>query len=108
VDWSGAAQWSNRIHADDCARVLAFLIERWQQGVLPSPCYVATDNAPTQLGDVWQWLGQQMKVDNVVPEKQWRDQPASGKRCSNQLLQSEGFSFLYPDFQAGYCALLEL
>ncbi len=107
VDWSSAAQWSNRIHADDCARVLAFLIECWQAGIAPSPCYVASDSASTQLGEVWQWLAKQMGIDNAVQEKQWRDQPASGKRCSNDLLQSQGFSFLYPDFKAGYCTLLE-
>ncbi len=107
VDWSSAGQWSNRIHADDCARVLAFLIERWQADLAPSPCYIATDNVSTQLGDVWQWLANQMGVGNAVQEKQWRDQPASGKRCSNNLLQSQGFSFLYPDFKAGYCTLLE-
>ena len=103
VDWSSAAQWSNRIHADDCARVLAFLITRWQAGSAPSPCYVATDNASTQLGDVWQWLASQMGLDNTVSEKHWHDQPVSGKRCSNALLQQEGFRFLYPDFRAGYC-----
>ena len=89
VDWNSAAQWSNRIHADDCARVLAFLIERWQAGIAPSPCYIASDNASTQLGEVWQWLANQMGIDNAVLEKQWRDQPASGKRCSNSLLQRE-------------------
>jgi nucleoside-diphosphate-sugar epimerase len=107
VDWNSAAQWSNRIHSDDCARVLAFLIERWQAGIAPSPCYVASDSASTQLGEVWQWLAKQMAIDNAMQEKQWCDQPASGKRCSNNLLQSQGFSFLYPDFKAGYCALLE-
>ena len=107
VDWSNAAQWSNRIHADDCARVLAFLIERWQAGIAPSPCYVASDSASTQLGEVWQWLAKQMGIDNAAQENRWRDQPASGKRCSNDLLQSQGFSFLYPDFKAGYCTLLE-
>jgi nucleoside-diphosphate-sugar epimerase len=112
VDWSSAAQWSNRIHADDCARVLAFLIERWQAGIAPSPCYVASDNVSTQLGEVWEWLANQMGIDSAVSEEKWRDQtvsgkPVSGKRCSNALLQREGFNFLYPDFKAGYYTLLD-
>ena len=106
VDINNAAQWSNRIHADDCARVLAFLIERWQAGIAPSPCYVASDNRPTQLGDVWQWLANQMAVANPVVDSDWRMQPAKGKRCANDLLQREGFNFLYPDFQEGYLQLL--
>jgi nucleoside-diphosphate-sugar epimerase len=106
VDVSNAAQWSNRIHADDCARVLAFLIERWQSGIAPAPCYVASDNCPIQLGEVWDWLSSQIGVANPVPVGSWRTQTATGKRCSNNLLQREGFRFLYPDFRAGYAALL--
>jgi nucleoside-diphosphate-sugar epimerase len=107
VDWNSAAQWSNRIHADDCARVLAFLIERWQAGTAPSPCYVASDNCPVQLGDVWQWIAKEIEPANAALENNsWRQQPASGKRCSNALLQQEGFRFLYPDFRAGYRQLL--
>jgi nucleoside-diphosphate-sugar epimerase len=106
VDGASAAQWSNRIHADDCARVLAFLIERWQSGIAPSPCYIASDNCPVQLGEVWEWLANQMAVANPVAADNWRIQPAIGKRCSNGLLQREGFSFQYPDFRAGYCQWL--
>lgn len=106
IDVSNAAQWSNRIHADDCARVLAFLIERWQSGIAPSPCYIASDNYPVQLGEVWEWLANQMGIANSVSTDSWHTQPATGKRCSNSLLQREGFRFLYPDFRAGYAALL--
>lgn len=106
VDWANAAQWSNRIHADDCARVLAFLIERWQSGIAPLPCYIASDNCPVQLGDVWEWLANQMAVTDPVSADNWRTQPATGKRCDSSLLQREGFSFLYPDFRAGYATLL--
>lgn len=106
VDWASAAQWSNRIHADDCARVLAFLIERWQTaGIAPSPCYVASDSCPVQLGEIWQWIAHELGLDSATDES-WRQQVASGKRCSNALLQGEGFSFLYPDFRAGYRTLL--
>jgi nucleoside-diphosphate-sugar epimerase len=106
VDWAGAAQWSNRIHADDCARVLAFLIEKWQSGVALAPCYVASDNCPAQLGEVWQWLAHQTGVANPVEDDNWRAQPASGKRCVNNLLLREGFKFMYLDFREGYGSVL--
>ncbi len=107
VDKSSAAQWSNRIHADDCAGVLAFLIKRWQSGTAPAPCYVASDNCPVQLGDVWQWLALEMAVANPVGDGSRHTQPATnGKRCCNDLLQREGYSFLYPDFRAGYYQIL--
>lgn len=106
VDWSSAAQWSNRIHADDCARLLAFLVARWQSGIAPSPYYVASDNCPVQLGEVWQWIANAIGLTNKLDES-WRQDTASGKRCSNALLQREGFRFLYPDFRAGYRYMLD-
>lgn len=106
IDVSNAAQWSNRIHADDCARALAFLIERWQSGIAPSPCYIASDNCPVQLGEVWEWLANQIGIANPVSADSRHTQPVTGKRCSNSLLQREGFRFLYPDFRAGYAGLL--
>lgn len=106
VDWNSATQWSNRIHADDCAHVLAFLVARWQSGIAPSPCYIASDNCPVQLGDVWQWIANEMTLANQRDES-WRQGAASGKRCSNALLQREGFRFLYPDFRAGYRHMLD-
>jgi nucleoside-diphosphate-sugar epimerase len=104
VDWRNAAQWSNRIHADDCARVLAFLIKRWQAGIAPAPCYIASDDCPVQLGDVWQWMAGVLGASQ--PDHPWQQQVASGKRCSSALLQQAGFRFLYPDFRAGYRHLL--
>jgi nucleoside-diphosphate-sugar epimerase len=107
VDWRSAAQWSNRIHADDCARVLAFLIGRWQAGIAPEPCYIASDDCPVQLGEVWQWVASTLGAAGASqPDTHWQQQVASGKRCSSALLQQAGFRFLYPDFRTGYRHLL--
>jgi nucleoside-diphosphate-sugar epimerase len=107
VDIAEAAQYSNRIHADDCARVLAFLIERWEDNVAPSPVYVASDTQPVQSGQVWQWLSLKMQTPDPLPDASWRQQrPVTGKCCDSKQLQSQGFHFLYPDFIAGYTTLL--
>ncbi len=106
VDVADAAQWSNRIHADECARVLAFLIERWEDGFAPAACYVASDVVPSQLGEVWQWLAETMGIANPLPGDTWRQQPAHGKRCDSHLLQRAGYHFLYPDFRVGYKQLV--
>lgn len=105
VDTSQAAQWTNRIHADDAARVLAHLIRRWQQGLAPAPCYIATDTQPVQAGEVWRWLAAQMGEVPPVIDAAFQ-QSASGKQCSSSLLQQEGFEFLFPDFRAGYAEAL--
>lgn len=106
VDAQLAAQYSNRIHADDAARVLAFLIDRWVQGHSPASCYVASDTRPVQMGAVWQWLAESMAIPAPCVPDAWKSANPSGKRCDSTLLQKEGFLFQYPDFCAGYSALL--
>jgi nucleoside-diphosphate-sugar epimerase len=108
VDATDAAQWSNRIHADDCARVLEFLIDRWQRGAVVSPIYVASDDCPVQSGEVWRWLASETGSPDPLSGDSWRSGTVKsgigvGKRCSSALLKSEGFRFLYPDFKSGYC-----
>lgn len=106
VGTADAGQFSNRIHADDAARVLAFLVHRWEQGVTPESLYVASDTRPVQSGYVWQWLAQQMGMAAPDLPADWENLAPTGKRCNSQRLQSEGFVFQYPDFCMGYRALL--
>jgi nucleoside-diphosphate-sugar epimerase len=106
VDTRLAAQYSNRIHADDAARVLAFVIDRWVQGHSPASCYVASDTRPVQMGEVWQWLAECMAVPAPYFPDTWKSANPSGKRCDSKQLQKEGFIFQYPDFCAGYSSLL--
>lgn len=100
-----ANQVSNRIHADDVAGVLAFLITRWERGQAPDPCYLASDPCPTPLGEVWQWLVERLGSPLALPAG-WAQVPMTGKHCSSVRLQQQGFCWQYPDFRAGYAALL--
>lgn len=95
--------WTNRIHADDCAGVLAHLIGRSESGNLIEPIYLASDCQPVTQHDVRQWLAKQLSVDLV------EETVAIGpvRRCSNRLLLESGFSFNYPSFREGYTALIE-
>ncbi len=98
-------QWTNRIHADDCAGVLAHLLK------LPAPqaCYCASDNLPVARCEVLDWLADRMGqprrgsagdgLDNGHDERR-------GKRVSNQRLRASGYDFIYPDFRHGYGAIL--
>lgn len=95
--------YSNRIHADDCAGVLAHLIERQKTQAIER-CYLATDCEPVPLFDVKQWIANALGfADGHLQE---REQPArmfrSSKRCSNQRLLASGYEFLYPTFREGY------
>lgn len=89
---------TNRIHADDCAAVLAHII---RQHTADSPTvYLASDSLPVPLSEVVEWLAAEMKV----PPPAALETPAtlSGKYCSNRLLLKSGFVFQYPDYQQGY------
>ncbi len=106
VDVAQAAQWTNRIHADDVARVLEHLVRRWEVGEVPAPCYIASDICPVPAGDVWQWLAAQQAVADPLAGVDRQQLLVSGKQCSSALLQQTGFRFLYPDFRTGYAEIL--
>ena len=98
-----SGRYTNRIHADDCAGVMAYLIERQRRGEPIEQLYLASDNEPAPMAEVVNWLAMQLKVDRA------RFAPNSGglgKRCSNRRLHESGYQFRYPDYRAGYAALL--
>lgn len=102
--WPKENHWSNRIHRDDAAGFIAFLVEKVAQNQEVADCYIVTDNMPTQQYEVLTWLAQQQNIDTANIHA-----PAAhgGKRLSNQRLRSTGFEFLYPNYQAGYSELLQ-
>jgi nucleoside-diphosphate-sugar epimerase len=96
-------QWSNRIHSDDCAGVLAHLIDCFDRGVKLDSLYVATDCAPVTQHDLRRWLAAQLDVelhDEIVEQKAIR-------RCSNQRLLDTGYQFIYPGYKEGYQSLID-
>ena len=101
--WPADNNWSNRIHRDDAASFIAFLVEKVTQNQAIQDCYIVSDDMPTQQYDVLRWLATQMQLDTSqikTPQMQ------SGKRLSNQLLRDTGFELQYPNYQAGYAEIL--
>lgn len=99
--------FTNRIHADDCAAVLAHLIELHRQGQSLAPVYLASDCAPVPMAEVVQWLASQFGGVNVRHCATSAAPPERvNKRCNNQLLLDSGFEFRYPDYRSGYRMLL--
>ncbi len=97
--------YGNRIHADDCAGMLHYLIEKDRQGDDVETLYLGIDDDPAPMYEVTDWLGKQLGI-TVKPGD---DVPARGcKRCSNARIKEAGYRFLYPSFRDGYRALLEL
>ncbi len=102
--WPVSNSWSNRIHRDDAAAFIAFLVQKTSHKQAIESCYIVTDDMPTLQYSVLNWLATQQGVD--VSEIQT---PATqgGKRLSNQRLRATGFQLQYPDYQAGYSKILK-
>lgn len=111
---AGPPLYTNRIHRDDCARVLEHLIG------LPKPerLYVAVDDEPAPLDEVLCWLATQLGVPEpplapLAPRKPGAEAGGNAalrlrasKRCRNARLRASGFQFRYPSYRDGYAALL--
>jgi nucleoside-diphosphate-sugar epimerase len=102
--WPQENHYSNRIHRDDAASFIAFLAGKAAKNQHVEDCYIVTDDMPTQQYDVLTWLANQQKIDtpNIKPPL-----AQGGKRLSNKRLRSTGFELQYPNYQAGYRAILQ-
>ncbi|HAS51203.1 MAG TPA: NAD(P)-dependent oxidoreductase [Gammaproteobacteria bacterium] len=106
--------YTNRIHRDDCARVLEHLLQYPE----PQPLYLAVDDDPAPLNDVLNGLADQLGVPRppvveqspLKPGAETRRDPATrmraSKRCCNARLRASGFQFRYPSYREGYAELL--
>ncbi len=101
--WPPQNSWSNRIHRDDAAAFTAFLMEQVLAGQGLAPCYIVSDDGPAPIYEVLTYLAEQMQL--AQPEN-WQQAAEGGKRLNSSLMQASGFKLRYPDYQAGYLALL--
>lgn len=93
--------YTNRIHRDDAASVLKHLLEIDK----PETLYVATDNNPAPRYEVVEWLAKAQ--GRPAPVALTVENAGSGKRVNNQRLRDSGFTLTYPDYKAGYGAVLK-
>ncbi|PCM43116.1 NAD-dependent epimerase/dehydratase family protein [Marinobacter sp. ANT_B65] len=100
------APFSNRIHEEDAAAVVAYLSGLALAGKPLDNCYVASDCEPVRLDDVVAWVRQQVPCAEPVAEAR-KGGRAGSKRCNNQRLLQTGFRFRYPDFRAGYREMID-
>lgn len=96
--------YANRLHAEDCAGLLAHLLEADRSGVVLEDCYLGVDNDPAALHEVVGWLREQLGVTQWSAEQTVRR--AGSKRCSNARARALGWEPRYPSFREGYAAIL--
>jgi dTDP-4-dehydrorhamnose reductase len=102
--WPESNSWSNRIHRDDAANFIAFIVNKSCNNEAVKDCYIVTDDLPTLQYDVLTWLAQQQKIDvSAVKTPPMQ----GGKRLSNRGMRATGFQLQYPNYQLGYSKILE-
>ena len=102
--WPQDNHYSNRIHRDDAAAFIAFLVEKVANNQTVEDCYIVSDDMPTPQYDVLTWLANQQKIDISTIKTPVAQ---GGKRLSNKRLRESGFDLQYPDYQAGYNEILQ-
>lgn len=98
-------QWSNRLHVDDAAALIAHLIACEQGGALLAGVYNGVDDEPAPQHEVLAWLAAAMRLP--APPRISATDVGQGKRVSNERARRTGFRCQYPDYRAGYAQVLQ-
>lgn len=96
------AAYTNRIHRDDCVSMLRYVGELWLDKSFPPPVIIGTDHLPAVNLEIFKWLAEQQgqRLDLPAPAQ------IAGKRVKSLFLEDASLKLRYPDFRAGYAALL--
>ena len=99
-----SATWSNRIHVEDCAGVIAHLVN---QDSLPE-IVLGSDSLPATSVDVESFIAEQLGVEKqyAEPNSKRPKRIAGSKRCDNRMLLGTGYQFTHPDYRSGYKSLI--
>ena len=93
---------TNRIHRDDAAAAIVHLTTMRAD---PPPVLIGVDDAPALKGDVLRFLAGELGRPEP-PSADVERRRGGDKRCSNRALRATGFELAYPDYRAGYRAVL--
>ncbi len=101
LDEATAQIWTSRIHRDDLAGIVHFLIERPQLAGV----FHASDPSPTQLKDLSTWVRAHV-APTALPVVSAAVRGRKNRRIVPARLVELGYPFLYPSFRQGYEAVL--
>ncbi|HPF69457.1 MAG TPA: SDR family oxidoreductase [Candidatus Krumholzibacteria bacterium] len=93
--------YTNRIHRDDAARVLAWLVSQQLAGARLPECLVASDDDPAPMAEVLAYIAELLDVP-PPPAAPAEAGASRNKRCRNDRLRELGYTFLYPSYREGY------
>ncbi len=97
--------WTNRIHRDDAAAAIVFLLEQSFAGVPLPDTVIGSDGSPTPRHEVVNWLASQLGVELTLDAVDAGPR-APSRRLWPRALQELGFRWRYPNFREGYRSML--
>lgn len=95
--------FSNRIHREDAAGFIAHLIQMDMKREPLKELYLATDDEPTPIAEITQWLATKLGVDII---SRTPIQRGGSKRCRNDAMSATGYALRYPTYREGFDAML--
>lgn len=96
---ASSVRWTNRIHVDDAAGVIAQAVDQqWTAGILN-----VVDTQPTLESEVLSWLANAL---NAAPPQLNADPVSDNKKVRCEKLIGRGFVHRYPSFCDGYASML--
>ena len=91
--------YTNRIHRDDVAAVMAHLLDLEIKGTQVPAKLSLNDNEPVKTADLEVWCFEQLRRK---PTGMRENRPRANRRISNAKLLATGFQLTYPTFREGY------
>lgn len=102
----GGPYYTNRIHRDDAAGILAHLSDPGLDDL--HDVYLGVDRDPAPYCEVLRWIAEQ--VDAPPPETgddgSLERRARANKRCRSDRIVESGYAFRYPSFRDGYGEIL--
>jgi nucleoside-diphosphate-sugar epimerase len=97
--------WTNRIHRDDAAAAVTFLLARSCVGDAVPERVLVTDPTPTPRHQVLAWLAERLGV-RLEHEADGGPDRAPSRRMIPRRLLDLGYRFLHPDYRSGFEAII--
>lgn len=97
------SHWTNRIHRDDLAQAIVHVAALGSEA---ADLYLASDSTPAQLGEVYEFLAQELDLPVPPAASEAPARRAADRRLDNAKLLASGLQLQYPSYAEGYRDIL--
>lgn len=100
--WPSEDRWTNRIHEEDAASFIIFLLTEILNNSEIEDLYLLTDNHPVSLYDVLLWIRLELGLSSGQYYELTKSKSIYGKKLKSEILPKLNFSFKHPNYKSGY------